>query len=243
MKTINFNKLNVIKSLILSAFLVLLFMQFSGCSDSGTTNPISTSQNGQNASISIKTDNGVFDNPADEIVITEAKALVTQVEFELEGSETEHEVNAGPFVINFNMSGGLTPVTIGNIPAGVYDKIKFQIHKPEDNESIPDPEFREGSSGSQRYSFIIKGTYNGNVFVFKSRKTVNLVINFNTPVNFQSAGKNITILINPSIWFKNGNLVLDPRNISNEDDIDNNLKNSFKRAFEDDDKNGLPDDH
>ncbi len=205
--------------------------------------PVNTTTGNDNVSVSLMGDNNAFDDPADQIVITDAKALISEVEFELEGTETEHEIHIDPVVVHLNNTGSVEVFTTGKIPAGVYDKVKFQLHKPEDNETPPDPEFKEGTSGNQRYSFIIKGTINGNSFIYKSRKTVNLVINFSTPINLQQAGINLTMIFNSSLWFKNGNAVIDPRNPSNENQIDDNLKNSFKRAFRDDDKDGHPDDN
>jgi hypothetical protein len=236
MKTL---KLNFTKDAFLAGLLTLLLVMVSGCGDSSVTNPSSSSSD-KSLSVSVKSDNSI-DNPADEIVITEAKALITEIEFELEGSGTSQEIKAGPIVVNFNLSGGIQTILSSNIPSGVYNKVKFQIHKPEDTEPIPDPEFREGTSGNQRYSFIVKGSYNGNSFIYKSRKSTNIVINFDKAVNFQATGLNLTVLFNQFSWFKSGSVILDPGNSSHENEIDDNIKSSFKRAFKDDDKNGSPD--
>ncbi len=233
-------KLDITKIFLLLGFLFLLLIQLAGCGDSGVVTPKSGDDN---VSISVMNDNGGLDNPPASIVITEAKALIREVEFELEGSGIEYEIHNAAFVVHFNLSGAVEVISAGKIPSGVYDKVKFQIHKPEDNETPPDPEFKEGTSGNQRFSFIIKGTYNGSSFVYKSRKSVNLVVNFNRPINLQETGINLTIIINSDSWFKNGSIVLDPRDPSNESIIDENIKNSFKRAFKDDDKDGRPDDN
>jgi hypothetical protein len=232
-------KLDITKILLLLGLLLLLLFQFAGCGDSGIITPKSDN----NVTLSIKNDEGALDNPLGDIIITEAKALIREVEFELEGSGIEHEIHNAAFVVHFNLSGAVEVVSAGNVPSGVYDKVKFQLHKPEDNETPPDPEFKEGTSGNQRYSFIIKGTYNGSNFVYKSRKSANLVVNFGTPVNFQETGLNVTLVFNASTWFKSGNVYLDPRDPDSADIIDENIKNSFKRAFRDDDRNGLPDDN
>jgi hypothetical protein len=129
-------------------------------------------------------------------VITEAKALITEVEFETEPSGTSQEIHIAPVVIYFNTGGQVISVTAGNLPAGSWNKIKLQIHKPEDTETIPDQEFREGSSGNQRYSFIVKGTYNGSSFVYKSRKRADIVINLSTPITTGNGSRNITLLVN-----------------------------------------------
>ncbi len=227
---------------IFGALFVFLLIFAVGCSDdSSTTNPIGTGSGSDNVTLSVKSDETVLDNA--DLIITEAKALITEVELETEPSGQSHHVRISPFVIYFNMSGTLISVTTGNLPSGTYNKIQFKIHKPEDTEVIPDPEFRTGSSGNQRFSFIVKGTYNGSSFVYRSKKSANLVINFNSLINLQSGAKNITVLVNPTLWFKNGNIVIDPNNSQNENTIDDNLKNSFRKAFKDDDKNGRPDDN
>lgn len=228
-------------TVLMAALFITLLATASGCGENSSAVNSSTGSNGTdgNTSVSVMLDNSAT-NPA-EISITEAKALITEVELETEPSGTSQHIRITPFVIYFNTGGAVVTVTSGNLPSGTWNKIKFKIHKPEDTEQIPDPEFREGSSGNQRYSFIIKGTYNGNSFVFKSRKSVNMVINLATPIVTGNGSRNITIAVNPGLWFKNGTVIIDPGNPENTDIIDDNLKNSFRRAFKDDDKNGLPD--
>lgn len=231
-------------TVLLSILFIILIAFAVGCGDSSvnSTEGNNNGNNNGNTSMSVLADNNANDNPF-EIVLTEAKALITEVELETEPSGSSQHIRVEPFVIRFTAGGFISNVTSGSLPSGTFNKIKFKIHKPEDNESIPDPEFREGSSGSQRYSFIIKGTYNGNSFVFKSRKSVNMVFNLPFPVVTGNNSRNITLVVNPSLWFKNGSLEIDPRDPANENIIDDNIKNSFKRAFKDDDRNGLPDDN
>ena len=232
------------QAFILSVLFLTLLTLMWGCGDNSISSDDNGNGNGNgsnNVSLSIKTDN-VTDNPA-SIIIEEAKGLITEVEIEQEPSGTGHHIRINPFVVYFNLNGALITVTSGTVPSGMYNKIKFKIHKPEDNETPPDPEFKEGPSGNQRFSFIIKGKFNGQSFVYKSRKTANLVVIFPFPINMQEIARNITVLVNPLLWFKNGLAELDPRDPNNADIIDNNIKNSFKRAFKDDNKDGLPDDN
>lgn len=228
-----------ITSLVLIAGILLFIIMgfiFSGCSDSNSiTSPTASTDN---LSLSVKTSDVVLNNPLAAIQITEAKALIS--EFEIESTDsTSHEVKLTPFVVNFDLSSTIKEVLSVYIPVKTYKKVKFQIHKPEDTETPPDPEFKDGSG---RYSFIVKGTYNGNAFAFKSKKSVNLVINMNRNVNISTNKVNITMLINKLMWFKNGGgIEIDPRDSGNENTIDDNLSNSFKNVFKDDDRNGVDD--
>ncbi len=227
-------------TILLGILFIILLAFTSGCGeDSSVTN--SNGNTTDNTSLSIKLDESV--TGANYPVITEAKALITEIELETEPSGTSQEIHISPVVIYFNTGGQVISVTAANLPAGTWNKIKLKIHKPEDTESIPDPEFREGTSGNQRYSFIIKGTYNGSAFVYKSRKSADIIISLPTPLVTGGSQKNITVLVNPALWFMNNGNVLDPTNSGNDDMIDDNLKNSFKRAFRDDDKDGRSDDN
>ncbi|HMQ78215.1 MAG TPA: hypothetical protein PKE39_04845 [Ignavibacteria bacterium] len=235
-------KKSVGTTILLGILFVILLAFTSGCGEeSSVTNSSGNGGTTDNTSLSVKLDESV--TGANYPVITEAKALITEIELETEPSGTSQEVRISPVVIYFNTGGQVISVTAANLPAGTWNKIKLQIHKPEDTESIPDPEFREGTSGNQRYSFIIKGTYNGSPFVYKSRKRADIIINLPAPLVTGGSQKNITILVNPALWFMNNGNVLDPSNSGNDDMIDDNLKNSFKRAFRDDDKDGRSDDN
>lgn len=225
-------------TIVLGVVFIILLAIAAGCSEDSVVNNTGTGNNSGNTSMSVKMDESSLDAFP---VISEAKALITEVELETEPSSVSQEIHISPVVIYFNTGGTLVSVTAANLPAGTWNKIKFKIHKPEDTEPIPDPEFREGTSGNQRYSFIIKGVYNGNPFVYKSRKSADIVINLPTPVTTGSTSRNLTVLVNPSLWFNNGGVVLDPTNSSNDDMIDDNLKNSFRRAFKDDNSDGQPD--
>ncbi|MFZ4590309.1 MAG: hypothetical protein ACOYN6_04885 [Ignavibacteria bacterium] len=219
----------------ISLFMLMGFI-FSGCSDSNSiTSPTASADN---MSLSVKTSDVALDNPLAAIQITEAKALIS--EFEIESTDsTSHEVKLTPFVVNFDLTSTIKEVLSVYIPVKTYRKVKFQIHKPEDTETPPDPEFKDANG---RYSFIVKGTYNGNAFVFKSKKSVNLVIYMNRNVNINTNKVNITMLINKLMWFKNGGgIEIDPRDSGNENTIDDNLRNSFKNVFKDDDRNGVDD--
>lgn len=242
MKTTNLKKAAITTFSAASIFFMLFFY---GCSEDSVTGTNGTNGNGNGngtngLSVSVM-NNDLTDHSGDNIIIDDAKALINEVELETEPSGTEQEVHLAPFVIHFNINGGISSFTAASLPAGTYNKIKFKLHKPEDNETPPDPEFKEGNSGNQRYSFIIKGRINGVSFVYKSSKSASLVINLNKSINLQNSGINITMLFNKLSWFQNGNIVLDPRDHGNDDLIDDHIKNSFSRAFRDDDKNGQED--
>lgn len=213
----------------------------AGCSNDPISPSASSLNTEGNLTLSVMSDESVID--AGEIIITEAKCLIGEVELETEPSSESIHLQINPFAVNLNSLNSAQLVASVNIPEGTYNKIKFQIHKPEDNETPPDPEFKTGESGNQRFSVIVKGIYNGNSFVYKSRKTANLVFSLSNSLLIQQGSRNLTMIINPSQWFIDGSSILDPRESSNENKIDNNIKNSFRSIIRDDNRDGQPDDN
>ncbi len=235
MKTLNLK----ITAFFAAALFISAFI--SGCNQNNSVTGTGTGSTTSSVTISAKADDNVV-NSTDVIVITEAKALINEVELEQESTEVETELHLAPFVANFNVTGGLTSLITGDLPIGRFSKIKFKLHKPEDNEVLSDPEFRTGSSGNERYSFIVKGTFNGTPFVYRSRKSASLVINLNNVVAVDGNAINFTFVFNKNLWFKNGNIIINPANSGNDDLIDDNIRGSFKNGFRDNDHDGN-DDH
>jgi len=185
-----------------------------------------------------------------DIQLTEVKILLRDIKLEKESygesrgedgdDDNECEVvKVGPFVVNLNLDGPTTDFVVNSIPAGTYDELKFEIHKPKGSEIPADPEFKDGDDNSRRYSVVAKGTIDGNPFVYKSRKPAHQEIEFETPlVVLENTNTNLTIIVDPYTWFYEDGVLLDPTNPENENDIDNNIKDSFKQCFKDDDRNG-----
>jgi hypothetical protein len=234
MKTL---KIDITKILLLLGIMLLLLFQLIGCDEGGgITIPSGVSE----LTVSVKSDDAVLDEPA-AIVITEAKALIMDVEFEKQSNGKDELHQRGPFVLSFNTNGTIKEMGTQYIIRDNYTKIKFQLHKPEETETPSDPEFKEGTGINQRYSFIIKGTYNGSSFIYKSKQSANIVINFAQTENIDLKKTNVTVLFNKLKWFKNGSVEINPNDAQYAAIIDNNLKNSFSRVFRDDNKDGQPD--
>lgn len=213
---------------------VVLTVAVMSCSDNGS---------GANATFSMKTDNTVSKTGiADTVIIDTAKVLITRLKFNGSGGDS-NDIRVGPFVVNLNLSGGIQTAASASIPQGTYDKVKFELHKPDASESLPDQDFIDGPASNQRYSVIIIGRFNGVRFVYKSKSTINETIDINPPlIVADSIGTaNVTLLVNPTLFFKKNSVYLDPSDTGsgNISDIDNSVKDAFKKALRDDHKTGL----
>lgn len=174
--------------------------------------------------------------------ITEAKFLLRKLTLKFDEASNESDVKLGPFVVYLDLTPRIVSVGLAKIPYGLYDAIKFQVHKPNPNENISDPDFSH--STSIRYSVVTKGFFNGVPFDYRSSVTVAKEIEFeNHPISVSAVPQvvYITVRVNPFSWFTENGVILDPSDENNKHEIDQNIKNSLRRAFRDMDRDGNPD--
>ncbi len=223
------------RAAVFSIVISTVIISLPGCDENGgILIPSGSTDLSMNLKVSDATSSG-------NLVVTDAKALVTDLQYERERDGRDQLHHPGPYVINFVLTGSLKELMHGYIVRDIYTKVKFKLHKAGETETIPDPEFREGTAESQRYSFIIRGTYNGTPFVYKSKQEMNAVIALNKSTNIDQKNMNLTTVFNKNSWFKNGTAVLNPNDAGNASLIDASILNSFINAFQDNNKDGQPD--
>jgi len=224
------NKLALLS--IASAFLILF--TFSACDTTDNTNGT--------VSLSFSNNTTLSKINGDAIELDTVKILLRDIKIKSKSGTDSSSIKVGPFIIKLNLAGTTTDFAIGNIPTGSYESIKFEIHKIEASETLSDPEFREGTDASLRYSVIVKGKYNTVPFIYKSRKSAKQDLKLETPVAVEENGiANLTITVDPFTWFAGSTNILDPADPANTNDIDNNIKESFKKAFRDNNHDGNED--
>lgn len=177
------------------------------------------------------------------LVIDTVKVLIKDIKLNITNANQDStNFKVGPYVLYLNLVSSVNIVSTAYIPPGTYDKVRFMIHKLGDNEIPPDPDFLDANG---RYSVVVKGSYNGLSFIFKSNKSAHQKLTFPGNLQVSASGKsNITLQVKPYLWFIKNGVYLDPSDPANESDIDNNIKdninNNFK-CFVDNDRNGIPD--
>ena len=223
----NYLKLNVL------AAAVVMLVAFNACDGkNGSTAP--------GSSLSMKVDMSALAKTAgDTVIIESAKLLLKSIKFKTD-VEDSLDYKVGPFIVNLDLNGGITQIAANDIPNGTYDEIKFKIHKPEDDEAVSDTDFVAGATSDERYSIVIRGTYNGSPFMYRSKKDIEQELEINPPlvVTDSTNDVNATLLVAPAGWFMKDGNYLDPSNESNREDIDDNIKRSFKKAMKDNDHDG-----
>ena len=224
------NKLTLLSTL---AGLLMLFT-FTACDTSENTNGTVSLSFSNNTTL-LKTTDGTME-------LDTIKILIRDIKIKSKSGTDSTSIKVGPYVVKLNLTGTTTDFAISGIPANSYDRIKFEIHKIEASETLSDPEFREGTDESLRYSVIVKGKFNTVPFIYKSRKSAKQDLHLENPVTVDENGvANLTITVDPFTWFTDGINILDPTNPVNENDIDNKIKESFKKAFRDNNHDGNED--
>ncbi len=184
-------------------------------------------------------DDGLGKRHAGHVTIDTAKLLIKHIVLMPQDAVSYPDFKTGPYVVQ--LTDALQTITVGDIFPGTYDEARFEIHKPDQNETPPDPDFRDGSQGNQRYSLVIIGHYQGNRFVFKSKNTINQTLPLD-PVLIADetvTETHVSVRVNRSGWFMNGAQELNPTDTrpNNIAAIENSLRASF-RAFVDPDRDG-----
>jgi hypothetical protein len=155
----------------------------------------------------------------------------------IEGNDTAHDgvIMTGPFVLEFTPGFSRVFANI-TLPAGAYEKIKFEIHKFPSSIAqtyLNDPTFTDFVT-NDRSTIIIEGrvwsakSSTPANFVYKSAVTANVEAIFPGLITL-TGGSNATIamLFSPMLAFK-ASSVLDPRDPGSVPAIDNFLKSSIK---------------
>jgi len=197
---------------------------------------------------------------ADSVVITRARIVISAMKMHLVGAldddedgnnqgrdhEKDHDkdrhgdwddgtIMAGPFIAEFDATGEKIVSTV-IIPAGVYDRIKFEIHKLNENEDasfLNDPLFGDFVNGG-RYTVLIDGISFvngvGYPFTYRSSLTANVQVFLDPPAVFDSLQVyDLRLVFDPIVVFGMPGLrPLDPRDPDNHGIIDGMIKSSIR---------------
>jgi hypothetical protein len=154
------------------------------------------------------------------------------------------EVELGPVLFDVPVATAGAQHTVSvNIDAGTFEKVQFQIHKPEGS---GDAAFLAANPGFAGVSIRVQGTWNGTAFTFASDLDAEQEIELSPPLVVSQTGTtDLTLFFDTSSWFKtSGGLLIDPASAAKgqpkEATVQGNIKGSL-RAFRDNDEDGAED--
>jgi len=231
--------------ILLSIFILAFFVFLTGCSES--------TDSGNNAIVNIRSemtvgtvsmaelvnkDNTIQKSEVDSIRIQRIRILLSRIKFHVEAENNDSldkNFKEGPFLFIGDSTGTYFEIANGQIPAGVYEKIKFEIHRFSSSDLVTyqnDAVFKDFATAA-RFTVIIEGTAFKNgiayLFVYNGNPTANLSLKFEPSIEFkENVTTNLYLQVSPIDLLKSGNSVFDPRDTDNMNDIDNLIKAAIK---------------
>lgn len=158
------------------------------------------------------------------------------------------EFTVGVQIVTLPLGNATDKVIAIDAPAGVYDEVDFEIHKPE---SSNDAAFIAAHPDFDGVSIRVTGTYSQagsrSDFVYTTDLDKEQEQALIPPLDVTAGGPvNVTLRVDVSSWFltETGLSLVDPATANkggpNEGVVKNNIEQSFA-AFHDDDSDGLDD--
>ncbi len=212
-------------------YLILMVILIVSCSDDSTSPEgmaqVEIKSKFENRAV-YKVNSSSFKNvEIDSLVINDFRVLISRLK--LGNGSDEQDLKLEPMLIKADSTGHLYFVSKASVPEGDYDRIKFELHKFSESERVyyvGDTLFGDFAT-QDKNTIIISGSYyiDGDAidFNFTSNQTENLSINFKEKVSLSDEELNsLLVEINPSLIFKNENLIIEP-NSANQKDIEKNI--------------------
>lgn len=249
-------------------FAALLAAGSLACSENATARvglAFSTRQApGAAASVVAAGDSTVLALGNDTLIIRSVELVLREIELELlndlagcpdsndqSGMDDDacEEFSTGLALVSLPLGGQTQQVIAVNVPAGIYDEVEFEIHKPDTPE---DAAFIAANPAFADVSIRVTGTFSQggtrSDFVYTTDLNKEQEIALNPPLDVTADGPiNLTIRLDVGTWFLNvaGTGLVDPASANNggtnEGLVKNNIEQSIE-GFHDDDSDGLSDD-
>lgn len=234
-----------------------------GCADGGSNVGLAFSSRSIGAAALQAGDSTVVVRGNDTLVIKSVELVLREIELkrveELTGcpdsSDDGHdddaceEFSVGLQLVSLPLGNGTDKTVTVNLPAGIYDELEFEIHKPD---QIRDAAFIAANPAFAGVSIRVTGTFSqgGTLsdFVYTTDLNSEQEIELSPPLDVAADGAvNVTIRMDVATWFLNGagSGLVSPATANdggaNENLVRDNIERSIE-AFHDDDSDGLDDD-
>lgn len=207
------------------------------------------------ASLAVAATETYTDGAGNTLAFERVQLVLREIEMESElvenacevqtGDDDCAEIEIGPMLVDLPLgTSGASRALTAAVPAGTYDEVEFEIHKPE---SSDDAAFLAANPGFEGVSIRAEGTWNGTPFVYQSDLDVEMEFDLVPPLVIgEASAADLTLFVDLGTWFRAGDgTLVDPASANdggdNEGLVNENVKSSLE-AFEDDDHDGT-DDH
>jgi hypothetical protein len=155
------------------------------------------------------------------------------------------ELEVGPVLVDVPLNGTITAILDAAVPAGTFTSLEAKLDAVQAGEPGV-AAFLAAHPAFAGVSVRVVGVFTDanavdHPFTFTSGVDAEIEIQFQAPVTVGTGTSNLTIAVAVPSWFKDASgAVIDPTNAANAPTIEANIEHSFE-AFEDDNRDGLPD--
>jgi hypothetical protein len=152
-----------------------------------------------------------------------------------DGVEHEcEEVELGPMLVTLPLDGSTSQQIEVPLAPGTYDRVQFQVHKPDDD-NAEDVAFLAAHSDFRRVSIRARGTFNGTAFEFVSDLSAHQRLTLSPPlVLAKDSTAAVSLTVDVHSWFLDAahNRLISPatalKGQPNEGLVDRNIKESLR---------------
>jgi hypothetical protein len=196
----------------------------------------------------------------DTLVLRSVEIVLREVELKraeavecdnVEGNDDCEEFETGAILVALPLGTTATAAVIGvNAPAGMYDELEFEIHKPDASE---DAAFIAAHPDWVGVSIRVSGTYSQggtrSDFVFTSDLNAKQEVQLAPPLTvIAGSTTNVTLRLDIGSWFLNvgGTALVNPATANSGQPNENVVRDRIQAsidAFRDDDRDGHDDDN
>lgn len=188
----------------------------------------------------------------DTIVFTSVQLVLREIKLNRVGgtacdttqSDSCEELEVGPVLLDLPLGAGADRQFTVQIDTGSYDRIEFEVHKPE---SSDDAGFIALHPAFDGVSIMATGTWNGTPFTYTSDLDVEQEYTISPPLLVtETTGANVTLRVDLAGWFLNqaGDGLIDPLTANKGGQFEGEVKSNIEasvNAFEDEDHDGADD--
>jgi hypothetical protein len=194
----------------------------------------------------------------DTIIVRSVELVLREIELErvetaqcddiMDNDDCE-EFETGPVLVGLPLGATATVTEVSvNAPAGMYNELEFEIHKPDDS---TDAAFIAAHPAFADVSIRVTGTFSNagtrTDFTYITDLNEQQEIALDPPLTVaEGSATNVTLRLDIARWFVSGTALVDPATANkggpNENLVRDNIRVSID-AFRDDDHDGHDDDH
>lgn len=176
-----------------------------------------------------------IDRNGDELVIEQARILLS--ELEIEGRTESSEVEIGATALELGLDGSSTEIAFEDVMAGTYEEMSLELARGgQISGDVAD------GFGDQD-SIVVDGSYGGTPFTYRSGYAPELEFALDGLRVRDGEVATITVTFDVGGWFVDGSgQILDPSDAGNRDTIEANIRDSVAAQVEEEDDDEEDDD-